>query len=189
MEPFTQLNREQILTQWMQAYMREMIHWAKNRLPSLEVAEDLVQDTFLVAFQKMDGFEERSQPKTWLFSILKNKIADHFRASFKLETRPLNDHLFFDENDTWKNDQWPSEWQFGNDDNLLDNLEFKSVLDDCQEKLPTNWYQALMLKYFSEKNPSEICKEMGITQTNYWQLVHRAKLQLRKCLEINWFRK
>jgi RNA polymerase sigma-70 factor (ECF subfamily) len=39
-----------------------------------EIAEDLVQDTFLAAFHKIDSFEGKSQPKTWLFSILNNKV-------------------------------------------------------------------------------------------------------------------
>jgi RNA polymerase sigma-70 factor (ECF subfamily) len=41
---------------------------------SKEIAEDLVQDTFLAAFHKIDSFEGKSQPKTWLFSILNNKV-------------------------------------------------------------------------------------------------------------------
>jgi RNA polymerase sigma-70 factor (ECF subfamily) len=45
---------------------------------SKEIAEDL-QDTFLAAFHKIDSFEGKSQPKTWLFSIL--KVIDYYRLS------------------------------------------------------------------------------------------------------------
>jgi len=166
-----------------------MLQWARSRVPQKEIAEDLVQDTFIVAFEKIDTFQERSQIKTWLFSILKNKISDYFRASFKMETRPLNDKFFLAESDSWKKNEFYHSWDIGDEGQLLDNVEFKAVLEECQKKLPGSWNHAVVLKYFSEKDADEICKEMGITTTNYWQLIHRAKLQLRKCLDINWFKK
>lgn len=183
------INKQQLITQWVNAYSKEMLQWARNRVPQKEIAEDLVQDTFVVAFQKLDSFEERSQPKTWLFAILKFKIADYFRASFKMETRPLQDNTFFNDTDSWNGSEWPTKWAIEDEGNLLDNLDFKATLDQCQDQLPKGWNHALVLKYFSEKDANEICKEMGITTTNYWQMVHRAKLQLRKCLDFSWFKK
>ena len=181
--------RQQLITNLVNNYSKEMLQWARNRVPRKEIAEDLVQDTFVVAFQKIDTFQERSQVKTWLFSILKNKIADYFRASFKMETKPLTDNVFFDNSDIWKNGELPRSWEIGDETQLLDNLDFKAALEDCQDKLPSTWNHAMVLKYFSDKDANEICKEMGITTSNYWQLIHRAKLQLRKCLDTNWFKK
>ena len=189
MENSIDIPRQQLITELVNKYSKEMLQWARNRVPQKEIAEDLVQDTFIVAFQKIDSFQERSQVKTWLFSILKNKIADYFRASFKMDTRPLNDNVFFDDSETWKNGELPKAWAMGEEGQLLDNLDFKAALENCQDKLPATWNHAMVLKYFSEKDANEICKEMGITTSNYWQLIHRAKLQLRKCLDTNWFKK
>jgi RNA polymerase sigma-70 factor (ECF subfamily) len=40
-----------------------------------------------------------------------------------------------------------------------------------------------------DKKTEEICQELGISTTNYWQMMHRAKLQLRECIDENWFKK
>jgi len=178
-----------VLSEWVQRFSKEMLLWAVNRLSQKELAEDLVQDTFIVAYQKMASFEERSQVKTWLFSILKNKIADHYRTTMRIPVVHQSEFDFFDDTSNWKKNQWPTHWETGNEEELLDNPEFKIRLEDCQNKLPESWRLALNLKYLSEKKPTEICQELGITTTNYWQLLHRAKLNLRKCLDNNWFKK
>jgi len=46
----------------------------------------------------------------------------------------------------------------------------------------------IRLKFLDEKKGEQICQELGLSTTNYWQLIHRAKLQLRDCLEKYWFR-
>ena len=56
-------------------------------------------------------------------------------------------------------------------------------------ELPTSWFAAINLKYLEEKKGEIICQELQITPTNFWQILHRAKLQLRKCLEVHWFKK
>ena len=48
--------------------------------------EDLVQETFLAAFKSIRKFQGDSEPKTWLFSILKNKISDYPKKRFKSVT-------------------------------------------------------------------------------------------------------
>ena len=45
------------------------------------------------------------------------------------------------------------------------------------------------MKYIEGLESDDICKELNITASNYWVLIHRAKLQLRACLEKNWFLK
>ena len=174
-----------------------MYSWAFYKTSGKETAEDLVQDTFLAAHQSLPGFKGGSNPKTWLFSILNNKINDYHRKKFKktavfeqLQSDESSDNLFrlfFDNNDNWDNSQKPHEWRH-EDENILDNKEFNQVLQSCLEKLPGHWFSAVQLKYFLEKKGEVICQELGITPTNYWQILHRAKLQLRKCLELNWFK-
>jgi RNA polymerase sigma-70 factor (ECF subfamily) len=183
---------------WVGLYSDTMYTWAYYKTGNKETAEDLVQDTFLSACQSIHAFEGRSDPKTWLLGILKNKIAEHFRKIYRspvLAENPETKHKtnewlnnFFDEDGSWNKDQRPSEWIMESK-NPLDDAEFLSVLQDCMGKLPSNWNAAIQLKYLEERKGDLICQELQISPTNFWQMLHRAKLQLRRCLEIHWFKK
>ncbi|MBT5258072.1 MAG: sigma-70 family RNA polymerase sigma factor [Nitrospina sp.] len=187
-----------IIQKWVAVYSDDLYRWALHKTSDKETVQDLVQETFLAAFKSLDKFQGKSQPKTWLFSIMNNKIMDYHRKRFKSATinqSQLNgksesgDVLenFFDSEGTWKPDARPNERQ-ETEGHLLDNHEFKSVLSDCMKNLPHNWDSAIQFKYLEEKDAKEICQELGITASNYWQILHRAKLQLRMCLEKNWFK-
>ena len=183
---------------WVDLYSDKMFSWAFHKTGSKETAEDLVQDTFLAAVNAFDKFEGKSNPKTWLFSILNNKIVDLYRKEVKNPVtyeasyrNPEGTSFFdtlFDENDGWQRSQAPGNW--GEiPENLLDDKNFVDILQLCMGKLPVNWNAAMRLKYLEEKKPEQICQELSIATTNYWQMLHRAKLQLRKCLETGWFKK
>jgi len=175
---------------WVELYSDNLYSWALHKTSSKEIAEDLVQETFMAAVQSFEKFEGKSNPKTWLFAILNNKINDHHRNNFRKPTVYDNSilNVFFDQNNNWKPEERPTQW----DDetaNLFDDPEFQDVFEYCLGKLPGNWFSAVQLKYLDEKNGELICQELGISPTNFWQILHRAKLQLRKCLELNWFKK
>ena len=61
---------------WVNSYGDNLYTHAYFKTSSKEIAEDLVQETFVAAFQSYDKFKRESNPKTWLFSILKNKIVE-----------------------------------------------------------------------------------------------------------------
>lgn len=179
---------------WVDLYSDKMYTWALHKTSRADVAEDLVQETFLAAFESISKFEGKSEPKTWLFAILNNKIAEYFRKQLRNPTitesqsdTSLFDTLF-DANDRWIKEQRPKAWP-EELDNLLNDAAFIKILQACMGKLPGNWMAAVQLKYLEEKKGAQICQELGITPTNFWQILHRAKLQLRKCLELNWFKK
>jgi RNA polymerase sigma-70 factor (TIGR02943 family) len=191
------VNVTETITEWVESYTAEMVSWAYYKTSRQDVAEDLVQETFIAAFQSFNTFQNKSKPKTWLFSILKNKIIDHHRKCYKETVIPAvsireeqSSHLFgflFDADGQWKKGQGDADW--GNDTvELLDNPEFNVTLGNCLNRLPVNWNSALQLKYLQEKEQKNICQELGISATNYWQIVHRAKLQLKACLEKYWFK-
>lgn len=189
---------DSIIQEWVSIYSDELYRWALHKTSDKETAQDLTQDTFIAAFKAIDTFEGKSQAKTWLFSILNNKIMDHHRKQFKQATinqSQLNgkskqgdilDNMF-DSNGSWTSSASPTDWQ-EMDEHLLDKPEFKAVLSGCLKKLPSNWNSAIQYKYLEEKNSKEVCQELGITPSNYWQILHRAKLQLRLCIEQNWFK-
>lgn len=188
--------RSKVITEWVYNYSDSLYSWAFYKTSNKETAEDLVQETFLSAFQGIDKFENKSNPKTWLFSILNHKIIDYHRKKFKdivtnnPEIAMGNDEEFFenyfDENDKWKSSKEPREWD--NTGNLLDDRDFLQVFNFCIENLPELWKSAIELKYICNEDGKNICQELGISPSNYWQILHRAKLQLRNCLENNWFK-
>jgi len=175
---------------WVELYSDNLYSWALHKTSSIEIAEDLVQETFMAAVQSFANFEGKSNPKTWLFAILNNKINDHHRNNFRKPTIYDNSLLqvFFDSDDQWKPEERPKSWN-DEPENLLDDSDFQKAFKYCLDKLPNNWFSAIQLKYLEEKNGELICQELGISPTNFWQILHRAKLQLRKCLELNWFKK
>lgn len=192
------LSTKSLISNWVDTYSQSLYSWAYYKTSDKESSEDLVQDTFVAAFQSFESFEGKSNPKTWLFSILNHKISDFHRKNFRnvisSESKLSGDSAFtvldimFDENEDWRAPSRPKEWDMS-DENLADQPEFNAVLKNCFKKLPLNWSSAVQLKYLDEKDGKEICQDLGITPTNFWQILHRAKLQLRACLELNWFKK
>jgi len=173
---------------WVELYSDHLFTWAFNKTSDKEAAEDLVQETFLAAVQGFAKFESKSEPKTWLLSILRNKIADHFRKSYRNnEKSTVSLSQFFDDNEDWILSERPQNWEMAEEQHVLDNPDFSKILANCLSKLPGQWNSSIVLKYIEEKESEKVCQELQISPTNYWQILHRAKLQLRKCLELNWF--
>ena len=176
------------LSQWVETYTSELYSWAFHKVSDAELAKDLVQDSFLAAAEKIETFKGESSPKTWLFSILNHKIIDVYRKKVKQPVSLDNQVFsrFFDEEGSWLEEKRPKDWN-ENEENLLDDTDFQKVLQNCLDALPEKWNTCVKLKYLTEKNGDEICQELGIAPTNFWQIIHRAKLQLRDCVENNWF--
>ncbi len=178
------------LTKWVNDYTEDMLSWALFKVSDSELAKDLVQDTFLVAAEKISTFKGKSSPKTWLFSILNFKIIDHYRAKKKMPFAFDGDEvisMFFNENGEWKKNKAPHEWQI-DDTHLLDDKEFNEVLKLCMDLLPEKWNSCVKLKYILGKSGKQICEQMDISKNNYWQMIHRAKLSLRECIESKWYK-
>ena len=180
------------LTSWVKEYTRDMLSWARHKVTDPATAEDLVQDTFLAAAEQIDTFRNDSSPRTWLFSILNNKIAGYYRSSLKFTNISIGAETstddFFDEAGHWKRHIIPTDWE-NSDIHLLDDPIFIETFQGCLDRLPAVWYSCVRLKYLEQKEAEIICQETGLSPTNYWQIVHRAKLQLRRCLEQHWFKK
>ena len=95
---------------------------------------------------------------------------------------------YFDENDHWKLDTAPRNWSV-NYSQPVETKEFNEILNKCMDKLSEIMKIVFTMKYLDEKESDAICKELNITSSNYWVIMHRAKLQLRGCLEKKWIGK
>jgi RNA polymerase sigma-70 factor (TIGR02943 family) len=183
-------NYKLIIEDWVNLYGDALYNWAISKTKNKELSEDLIQDTFIAALKSFESFENKSSPKTWLISILNNKIIDFYRKektkSFLVSEKngvTISD-LMYDQNDFWVDNEIIPFWE--QEKELLRNEKFETELMKCCNELPEKWNLALTYKYFSDKKAVDICKELNITSTNYWQIIHRSKLVLKKCIEAKW---
>ncbi len=175
---------------WVDLYGNYLYNYAITRVYDQMIAEDLVQDTFYSAVKAIQSFEGRSTIKTWLTSILKRKIIDHYRKNARSkEDAILDNDTFFQTEGIlkghWEDEHLPNEWAA--DISLEENSEFYKVLQSCLANLPDKMAASFTMKEIDDFSTEEICKELDITPSNLWVMIHRAKLKLRKCIERKWF--
>jgi RNA polymerase sigma-70 factor (TIGR02943 family) len=185
---------------WIERYADALYAFAFARINRQEIAEDLVQDTLASAWKARDTFMFNASEKTWLISILKRKIIDHYRKKstqnelniFDKETGDGPTDNFFSTEESydghWNNGAAPKKWN-SDFETPVESEEFYNILKGCLGKLPEKWAAVFTMKNMDDLDTEEICKELGITPSNYWVIMHRAKLQLRECMEKNWFGK
>ncbi len=157
-------------------------------------AEDLVQETFLAALKAGAGYRGDSSVRTWLTGILKHKIVDHLRRKYREQPEDPEDLPFEGEDlfqeDGPQRDHWNP--ALGPRDlapdpsGELERREFWKVLGDCLEHLPERLKIAFSLREISNLTTEEICKDLEVTPTNLWVMLHRARMQVRRCLEVHW---
>ncbi len=183
---------------WVSNYGDYLFSIALMKTNNTAVAEDLVQDTFLSAIKAAASFKGESAEKTWLVRILQNKIIDYYRkkdilkgsVDYLHDTENSFDEHFF-QTDTkssahWKPDVAPDPWK-SEADSSLNQGEFNKVLELCMQKLPAKLLPVFVSKFIEDEDSEKICKNYDISSSNYWVIIHRAKLLMRSCLEKNWF--
>ena len=174
------------------AHMRPMLlRLARLQLRNEAWAEDAVSETMVAAVEGLAGFERKAQLKTWVVGILKHKIIDQFRRSQReVPVEPREDpggadHL----EEAFRADghrvATPLDW--GDPEEQFSRGEFLAVLQACLDKLPAQLARAFLLREWLECETPEICKELGVSATNCFVMLYRARLRLRECLDVNWF--
>jgi RNA polymerase sigma-70 factor (TIGR02943 family) len=177
---------------WVEKYADFMYNYALIRINDSDLAQDLVQETFLAALERISSFEGRSSERTWLVSILKNKIFDVYRRkSSGLIIRmgsmmPAEKEDFFNPDDgSWNKMRQPVSMKFEENDPLREK-EFNQTLEKCMLKLPELWLAVFRMKHLDGQSTQIICNELRVTPSNFWVIIHRAKLNLRACLQKSW---
>jgi RNA polymerase sigma-70 factor (ECF subfamily) len=168
-----------------------LLRFARLQLRNDAWAEDAVSETILAALAKPQSFGNRSQLKTWLVGILKHKVLDSLRqrrrevqlADDEGDGSEELDSLLFKADGHFMNQ--PADW--GDPEQELQSRQFFQVLEACTEKLPAAMGRVFLMREWLELESDEICKELQLTPTNLYVQLHRARLRLRECLELNWF--
>ncbi|MDY3561152.1 sigma-70 family RNA polymerase sigma factor [Gemmata sp. JC673] len=173
---------------WFERYGDYLYRFALARVRRAEAAEDLVQEALLAAWRNRAEFDGRSSERTWLTAILKRKAVDWLRKRVREQLREADgaadrfaDDLF-DRRGGWKTP--PGLWGAVEP---LDRAEFWATFRACLGKLPERMHTAFALRYLDEAAAGEVCRELGLTPSNLWVLLHRGRLRMWWCLSKNWF--
>jgi RNA polymerase sigma-70 factor (ECF subfamily) len=176
----------------IESHRTYLLRYASLQLRDAGAAEDAVQDTLIAALEGANRFTGKSSVKTWLTGILKHKIIDHIRRQSREQPlvpdgsdgseTDIADALFL-EDGHWR--QPPSNW--GDPDTALENKAFMAVFEQCAKNIPAKTARAFMMREVMECDTGEICRELDVSTTNCWVMLHRARLSLRECLEMKWF--
>ena len=170
-----------------------LYRFALARVRNADVAEDLVQETFLAALQGTYRESGSTAERRWMIGIMKHKIVDHFRRISRepIQNPDLPDGQSGDDaflaDGHWKPDpsamhRWPDK-----PDKLLDQRQFWASLSFCLDKLPPRAAQIFTLRDIDEVETEQICELLKITQTNLSVILHRTRKQLRDCLSSRYF--
>ncbi|MDO4641024.1 MAG: sigma-70 family RNA polymerase sigma factor [Neisseria sp.] len=176
----------------------DILRFAKIQLRDDDLAEDIVQDTLATAIDKQDQFRGDAGLKTWVLSILKNKITDYFRNTNTKYTVSLDgmqeendaidwayDHCF-DESGHWQAVSSPQSWQEAPED-TVNRQDFFHALENCMQGLPQDTARIFYLREIMGWEVEEICEQFSISKENCYVILHRARNGLRDCLQHRWF--
>jgi len=150
-----------------------------------------VQETLLAAWKARSNFAGEATERTWLTSILKRKVIDWLRGRVRdhldgaVATKDAFADDLFTRRGKWKT--WPDPWSWADPSQSLAHAEFWEALTDCMDKLPARLHRAFVLRYLDEEACEEVCRELGLTSSNLWVILHRARLRMWSCLSVNWF--
>lgn len=177
---------------WVQDHGDYLFSFALSRINSRATAEDLVQECLLSAYSAREKFRGGSSERTWLISILKRKIIDHYRKQSR-NPESLTDsfqqpfHKGGAHDGSWIKEHAPSSWEQHKLDDEDDDA-LMNVIQYCISLLAPKMAASFSMKTLDEISSEQICKELGISESNLWVLLHRARLQLRECVENQWYK-
>jgi RNA polymerase sigma-70 factor (ECF subfamily) len=171
--------------EWVEQYGDALYRYALSRLRRPHDAEEAVQETLLAALQARDEFHGRSHPRSWLLGIMRHKILTRLRTAARRGMHTDVDDLdaWFDAHGHWRK---PTV-RWGDPAEAAERQDFWRVVRSCLSRLPPRMAAAFVLRTLDDQSPDDVCQELAISSANFWVLLHRARLQLVRCLQLHWF--
>ena len=173
---------------WVDQYGDYLYRYALSRLRNGEAAEEVVQQSFLAGLQHADQFAGKGSERGWLLGILKRKIIDFIRQRNRTTSLAEDDggdpsEAIFDGKGNWQPELRSA---IRGPLDSLEREEFWRILRGCLETLPARQADVFVLREMDELSTEVICKDLEITASNLWVLLHRARLRLATCLKSRW---
>jgi RNA polymerase sigma-70 factor (ECF subfamily) len=168
-----------------------LLRYANMQLRCEAMAEDVVSETLLAILEKPDAYGGASSLRTYATGILKHKVVDALRRRGReLPIEPLDEQsideaidALFNEDGHWA--ERPQSW--GVPEQALQQREFFEVLQRCIDRLPPRLGRIFMMREWLELQVEQVCEQLNITANHCGVMMYRARMQLRECLDRNWF--
>jgi RNA polymerase sigma-70 factor, ECF subfamily len=174
-----------------------LVRMALGHVTDREVAEEVVQDTWMAVIQGLPRFEGRSSLRTWICGILIHKAKDRGvrekrHTTFSDFESPEDDHdeavdpSRFHQNGEWAG-HWafpPQPWDEQTPEKLLASREAVAAMQQAIDSLPPTLKEVLILRDIEGIEAKEACELLQITETNLYVRLHRARERVRRAVEI-----
>lgn len=181
----TPASRSQPADRWIGEHCDVLWRFALSRTRSRDAAEEVVQETLLAAIESYPRFAGDSSERTWLLGIAAHKIADRQRRAARTARREMSardnrqDDLFT-QRGAWR--EPPVAWSVAGTSSE-ERREVLAILERCLDELPPSLGEPVWLRDLLGVPSEHVCKALGVTATNVWTRVHRARSALRLCVE------
>jgi len=169
-----------------QTFLREkdrLLSFIRNRVSSVEEAEDILQDVFYQFVAGYDTIESLDRVTSWLFSVARNKIIDRYRRdSARPQRADFGLHAGSEEDTPLTLQEILPD--FGNtpEDSYFRETMWDAVMDALDE-LPAEQREVFILNELEEKGFREISEETGVSINTLLSRKRYAILALRKKLQ------
>lgn len=172
---------------WVKNYADFLFNYGITRVSDPIVVEDLVQDTFLAAVKSSKNFKGEASEKTWITSIFKRKIVDHYRKMNSKKGR-FETPMYKLGEERREVLEATASVSVDFSDKEIEQTELGTILDSCIADLRGNQYKVFVMKTIQGMDTEEICNELDLSPSNVWVLLHRARVQLKECVNKKWYK-
>jgi RNA polymerase sigma-70 factor (ECF subfamily) len=168
-----------------------MLKLARIYLTGAAVAEEAVQEAWIVVLESLDRFEGRSSLSTWILGIVLNVARARGRhesrsrpfSSVRTDAEPIIDPDRFLPPD---HERWPGHWAIAPPpwpERAIETAEAAQVIRETVAALPQAQRAVITLRDMIGCTAQETCNALGLTDTNHRVLLHRARTKVRTALE------
>lgn len=171
---------------WVDRHGDRLYRYAVARLRSPEAAEEVVQETFLAALQSAHQYAGTGAEGAWLMGICKRKVVDCVRR-WQRPDAPSDSasaadpaDTIVDEGSNWRRDRKIACTQPSVNS---ERDEFWEAFRCCVDQLPKRQAAVFMLRELDKIPSDTICKDLNISSSNLWVLLHRARASLTRCMK------
>lgn len=174
-----------------------LIRMAMGYVADREVAEEVVQDTWMAVINGLDLFEGRSSLRTWIFGIMIHKAKDRgvrekrYMTFSSFESVDDDGEETIDPSRFHQSGEWAGHWAFPpqpwddqTPEKLLASQQAVNAMNKAIEALPQTLKDVLILRDVQCVEAKEACDILKITETNLYVRLHRARERVRQAVEI-----